>query len=794
MKYIYTLIFLLASLNLFAQRNPNMVSFQEDPNYQPVDMVVDVEEISAKIKIDPYKQIVQGVANIKFKTLRTQVDSIIFTTPEMNFNSVKIGNQSITFKKNGNLTILYPNNNSLEYLKDYTLEIDYTANPTRELFFSGWNDKTGRKKKQIWAHSPSHWLPFINQKHDILKTELFVTFDNNYKVFSNGDRLSIKDNNDGTKTWHYKLDKPHVIYLVCLVIGDYEYVETKSKSGVPIELWYYPEQKDRVPVAYKYMESMIDFFEEEIGIKYPWSLYRQAPVVDYLYGGMETTTATVFGDYMFVDERAWWMRNYVNVNSHELNHQWFGNLVSNLTPHVWLTETFATYYAKLCDRSIFGDDYYQWERHKELTRTMDAAKNNNIPVISSMAGADRWYPKGSLIMDMMRDLIGDREFRTAIKYYVEQNYHKVASTPDFLKALRESTGYALDWFFEQWILRGGEPKFEVNYQLINKEGKNFVQVNIEQTHKIDELIKAFKVPITIDVYFKDKSKISYKNWINDKIVSFDIELPAGKTFDFLIFDPNRKIIKTVDFTRTYQELASQAIIAENMIDRYDALLELRKFSINEKRDLLKKVYDNEKFHLTKGEVISQLINDKNSYDIIRKAINDGDELVTRVIVENMKKIPDEMEKDYKKILKDSCYINVEKALENLTYSFPNNDYLSECKNEIGWRGKNIRVKWLELSLMKNINQPKLLEEIKDYTSPSFEFETRMNAITSLRNLNYADSETIKNMAEGYNYWNNKLKPVAIDALKYFYKQNKYKVLIENTFKEIGESKLLGMLE
>lgn len=780
--------------NSNAQFNSNTISFLEDPYYEPVDMVVDIEQMSCRLEINPYKQIVDGNATFNFKTLRTKTDSIIFTTYEIIFNEVKINNQLIKFKKLGDRTILYPDKNLLEYDKNYTLTIDYTANPNIELYFSGWNDPTNRKKKQIWAHGPSHWLPFINQKHDLLKTELFVTFDENYKVFSNGDRVSVTNNKNKTKTWHYKLDKPHVVYLICLVIGNYDYYETKSKSGVPIELWYYPEQKDRILTTYMYMEQMIDFFEEETGIKYPWKSYRQAPLVDYLYGGMETTTATVFGDYMFIDGRGWWMRNYVNVNAHELNHQWFGNLVSHLNnPHVWLTESFATYYAKLFERSLFGDDYYQWERTKELTRVMNAAKFNNKPIGNSSAGSDRWYPKGSLVLDMMRDIMGDSEFRAAIKYYVEQNYHKVTSTSDFLRAIREKTGYALDWFFEQWIERGGEPKFEVDYSIIQKNNKNYVAININQIHIIDQLIKAFKVPITIDVYFSDNSKISYKNWINDKITNFEIEIPH-KEVSFVIFDPNRKIIKTIVFQRNFNQLINQAQFAENMIDRYDALLELRTFDIDMKREIYSKLYHKEKYHLTKSEIINQLINDSLSLPLIAKAISDGDEWVVRTIVENMKIVPSNFENEYSKILKDSCYINVELALENLTNSFPNRDYFEITKSEVGWRGKNIRSKWLELNLSRNFEQKELLDELIDYTSPSFEFETRINSLNALRKLNYLNEKIILNLAEGYYYWNNKLRPTCLEILQYFMKQNKYRNMIITTLDNSKYKKLINLIK
>jgi len=172
---------------------------------------------------------------------------------------------------------------------------------------------------------------------------------------------------------------------------------------------------------------------------------------------------------------------------------------------------------------------------------------------------------------------------------------------------------------------------------------------------------------------------------------------------------------------------------------------------------------------------------------VKEAINNGDELVSRIIVENMKAVPLSMEQDYIKLLNDSCYINVEKALENLTYSFPDNDYLKITKNEIGWRGKNIRIKWIELSLTKNLNQPVLINELIDYSSESFEFETRINAINALRSLNIFNIKIADNIINAYNYWNNKLAPIALEAIKYYYKQNKYRKVIEDRLKtKIGQ--------
>ncbi len=213
----------------------------DDKGKQAVDMSVDIINLKAWIKIDPYKQIVDANVEYEFKPLRIDCDSLVFQTPEIDIKAAFLNNRDLIIKKNNNTSTVYIDR-KLIVDSVYYLSLKYQANPNTELFFTGWNDKKNIKRKQIWAHSPGHWIPFINQKHDILKSELFVNFDSKYQVFSNGDRLSVIDNNDGTSTWHYKLDKPHVIYLICLAIGEYKYKTFTTSNHTPVELWYYPDE------------------------------------------------------------------------------------------------------------------------------------------------------------------------------------------------------------------------------------------------------------------------------------------------------------------------------------------------------------------------------------------------------------------------------------------------------------------------------------------------------------------------------------------------------------------------
>src|SRR5690554_7076608 len=81
-------------------------------------------------------------------------------------------------------------------------------------------------------------------------------------------------------------------YLAAMAIGDYSKTELLSESGVPIELYYKPEDSSRVEPTYRYSKEIFDFLEPEIGVAYPWEVYKQVPVRDFLYAGMRSEEHT----------------------------------------------------------------------------------------------------------------------------------------------------------------------------------------------------------------------------------------------------------------------------------------------------------------------------------------------------------------------------------------------------------------------------------------------------------------------------------------------------------------------
>ena len=506
-SFILFSIFLILLFNtgnqLFAQEKT--VTYYADPASVPPDLPVTIKHLTAHVSFKPELNLVVGTAEFTFIPNRYKTDSIVFQTPDFIISAVKIDGKEVKFHQSGGNLIITPESLDLRPRSQvlpatFRLAITYTATPlSGAIYFIGWKPEEAGKRKEIWAHRPHGWLPYMDGR---ITVDMFVTFDKRFNVFSNGERVEIKDNPDGTSTWHYAMKKNHPYFSTALVIGDYRYKTAKTSRGIPLEYWYYTDMADRVATTYKYTAQMFDFFEKEMGVAYPYPVYREAPVIDYMYGAMETTTSTIFGDYMLIDPRAWWQRNYVNVNAHELAHQWFGNYVAHFVNRdVWLTESFGTYYAKMFEKSIYGNDYYQNIRNDEIMLTFEAAKKNSFPVGGTQGGTQRIYQKGSLVLDMLRDVMGDREFKDAISHYLKKYGFSYAETNDFIRCCYEATGKPYNWFFDEWILRGGEPCYKVRDSIAVDSAGNWSTVfKVTQIHETNELTGLIKMPILFEVH------------------------------------------------------------------------------------------------------------------------------------------------------------------------------------------------------------------------------------------------------------------------------------------------------
>lgn len=775
--------------NTIAQ--PKFFKKEIDLALSPREHPLDFQELILNISIQPKEGTLKGSVTHIFTPLRNKVEQFFLDAREgLNIKDAKVNGRGITFKRDTSGYTFY-SDQPLIFGTKYSLVINYEAKPKYGIFFIGWNDSTNNSKKQIWTQGQGinnrHWIPLYDDMNDKIISEINITFDAAYQVLSNGNKLKEKDNKDGTKTWQYRMPQPHAPYLIMLGIGNYEIKEAKSKSGQILRYYYYPEHKDRVESIYKFSTQIMDFYEKEIGINYPWKApYSQMPAQDYMFGAMENTTATVFGDFYCVDARSYLDRNYVGVNAHELAHMWFGDMITaRSSSDTWLQESFATHYQWLFDREAFGKNNFDWLRKNAINQALTASQADKKALASSDAGTTRWYPKGAFVLEMIKYIVGKEQYNRVIKRYLEKNAYKNVDSNELLIAFQDELGISLNWFWDEWVYKGGEPAYKVSYSDIkNAKNERLTEITVEQTHEINDLVGLFKMPIKFEVYYRDKTKDTLLQLIENQTTKVIIPNKNNMEIDFVLFDPNAQIMKSVVFIKYQEEWMNQALRAPNMLDRYDAILQLKGVELNKKRETLISAFMHDKFHAIRAEIVNQLAADtaNESLAVLQNAIYDKEVNVRKAIINNISILPTKFEQQLRTLLKDSSYLAIEVALEKMISKYPENQnvYLELTKNETGNNHKNVRIKWLEL----NLNQTKndlFLQELVSYTSPSYEFRTRVLAIEVLKRLNFYSSKLMENLAQAALHFNGRLASPAGQTLEYYYKQTAYKNAINEFY-------------
>ena len=290
---------------------------------------------------------------------------------------------------------------------------------------------------------------------------LDITLDKKYQVVSNGKLIKVNSNGN-LKNWNYRMHKPMSSYLLMLAIGKFNKKIEFSKSGVPLEMYYQTKDTAKFEPTYRYSKQIFDFLENEIGVKYPWEVYRQIPVRDFLYAGMENTSATLFSSNFVVDSIGFEDLNYTNVNAHELAHQWFGDLVTAESgKHHWLQEGFATYYALLAEKKIYGEDYFYSKLYEYAQQLQQASKTDTIPVLNPKASSLSYYQKGAWALHVLHEEIGDKAFKKAVQNYLKKHSYKNASTIHLWQAFEKISGKPVQKIMKNWTGKPGYPVLRV---------------------------------------------------------------------------------------------------------------------------------------------------------------------------------------------------------------------------------------------------------------------------------------------------------------------------------------------
>ncbi|MCG6916424.1 MAG: HEAT repeat domain-containing protein, partial [Deltaproteobacteria bacterium] len=424
-----------------------------------------------------------------------------------------------------------------------------------------------------------YWFPCVDHPREKVTSEIRVKVDKPYVVVSNGVLKERYEDKDQRLVYHWSMERPHSIYLISLAIGAFNEL-SDCFEDIPLSFFVPEGREEDGQRSFEKTADIMRFFSEKTKIRYPYPQYSQVIAQDFIFGGMENTTATTLTEMTLHDERAHLDFTSEHLVAHELAHQWFGDLVTSKSwSHSWLHEGFATYFDLLYTEHAKGEDefYYRLLENRETYFEEHDSKYKR-PIITNVYSQPidlfdmHLYPGSAARLHMLRRLLGDEEWWEIINLFLKKHRDSVVETVDFARCIEEVTGDNYDWFFDQWFFRPGFPQLECSFDYQDKE--KALVFHLKQNQDGGKGEPPFRFQLVVRLIDEKGEGQDARLEIDEREHHFYI--PAVQEPFMVLADPEDSILKRLKWKADSGKLCKQLKWAENVLKRIEAAGELAK--------------------------------------------------------------------------------------------------------------------------------------------------------------------------------------------------------------------------
>jgi aminopeptidase N len=746
-----------------ASASPKSEDAPKAPPYQwPRSHNYDVQHYRIKLAFDWAAKSVTGETTITLKPLADDFKEIELDAGEMSIKSVTLdGGPSLKFDYRNNEKLFVSLDHPYTPANTIAVMISYSAAPKKGLTFILPTESDPGRPRQIWsqgeARTNHYWFPCYDYPNDKATSELIATVEDNYRVISNGVLESTApEPNRKMKTWRWRMDQPFSSYLISIIVGEYAEVTGQFK-GKPVISYVYPDQVENGRLSLGKLPQMVAFFSEKLGYDYPYPKYAQTMVRDF-GGAMENITATTMTDGAIHDKRAHIDISSDEIESHELAHQWFGDLLTCRDwGEIWLNESFATFMEAVWNEREKGQDDYLYEMSNNQQAYYQAwEQGNRRPIVTKRyedpdAIFDTYaYPRGAAVLNMLRFVLGEEQFWKAIRHYVKKNEWQNVETAQLNIAIEEATGQNLGWFFDEWVYKMGHPEFEITSTY---DGAKTLQLTVKQTQKPDDKRPWFPAPD----FFITPVDIAITTAAGEKTHRALIDQPEEKfTFEvdskplIVNFDRGNHLIKSLKFKRGDDELAYQALHDADSTGRVRAAIELRPSRSEIGVKALTEAACKDPFWAVRLEAVKSLAEYKNdaSRAGLVEAVKDKDSKVRRAAITGLAAFKDKrLAELFTNIINsDPSYYAVAEAAKALGQTGAPGafDTLTALLKQDSWQET---IRGGALNGLAALKDPSALEIGLKYAAPGNRASLRGTAFLMLANIGKGNDQVLKTLTD-----------------------------------------------
>jgi aminopeptidase N len=523
------------------------------------DLEFHVHHYRVALTVDLERKELHGTAALEIESLRDGLRDVTLDAAEMRFERVRSGRRALPHASEGKrLRITLPK--ALRAGESASFEISYSTRPRKGFFFVGPTEAEPRREPGAWSQGQADdthwWIPCLESTESRATLEMIVTVPAGCRAIGNGRLVSKRRSPRGAVTWHWRQDTAHPAYLTSLIVGKYS--EIKDRAGKLPLFGYVPPGLEREGrEVFRKTAHMIETFHRVYGVAYPYPKYAQATVPDFTFGGMENTSATTLFERVLHAGADSFEESYDSLISHELAHQWWGDLVTCRDwSEGWLNEGFATYSEIVYREADGGRDDADFARLEQMCSYLtEDGEDYRRPLVET-----RWkypstifdrhlYEKGACTIHMLRAVLGDAAWRRSLKRYLERPAFGPVETADLRRACEEETGRNLSWFFDQWAFHGGHPELKVS-RTWDENARTLILV-VEQVQETDATTPLFRIPLTLEVVTGGK-RLRLQLDLHGRRETIHVPLPARPRY--VALDPEHDFLKLMAFPRSDEEL------------------------------------------------------------------------------------------------------------------------------------------------------------------------------------------------------------------------------------------------
>lgn len=387
-------------------------------------------------------------------------------------------------------------------------------------------------------------------------------------AISNTIESAVREHESGYKIVEFLPTPKMSTYLLAFIVGEFEYIESKTKRGVLVRVFTTPGKKEQARFALDVAIKCMEFYEKYFDIPYPLPVLDLIAIPDFAAGAMENwgavtyreSTLLIDSEKSSVGNRQW----VALVIAHELAHQWFGNLVTmEWWTHLWLNEGFASFIEYLAIDHIFPDwDIWTQFVSSEMGTAYKLDALSNTHPIEVMVGHPAEiseifdkvsYSKGASILRMLMSYLGERDFQKGLQHYLKRHSYGNAQTEDLWQALEEVSGKPVGKVMKEWISKPGHPVIRVQVTEDSEQLKltqsRFFSSSISKRKTKDNTV--WNIPIKCQI-----SNVKSQNYmLNVKTMN----IPKPKDGEWIKLNGGETSVVRVDYPHEYLKKMESAI-------------------------------------------------------------------------------------------------------------------------------------------------------------------------------------------------------------------------------------------